>query len=161
MKNAPIQTTNESAPSKRNHTKGILPKRVDTVRAEILAALLESSVLTGMDSVFQQSTTRLSAVIYTMEHEYGWHIERRDTATGTNDGRIATITAYWINQETIAYAFEIGARDWILSVQAARVKLRTQSKKCKLAADKINASRKYLKTHNPRQVNLWGTSDAS
>ena len=72
-----------------------------------------------------------------LTRDYGWHIERRDIATGTNDGRIATISAYWMPQAAIAKAFEAGAREWIDSVKAARAERRKQSGKCKTDAAKI------------------------
>jgi len=157
MKNATIQTSNEGAGETANCTQGTLPKRIDTVTTSILAGMLESSTLTGIDSVFKQSTTRLGAVVHRLTRDYGWHIERRDIATGTNDGRVATISAYWLPQATIAQAFEAGAREWIESVKAARTERRKQSGKCKSDAAKINA-RKHFKNHDPRQDDLWGAA---
>lgn len=156
MKNAPTQTTSEGAAGTANSNTGTLPKRINTVTAAVLAGLLESNPMTGMDSVFKQSTTRLGAVIHRLEREYGWHIDRRDVATGTSDGRIATIAAYWLPQATIARAFEAGAREWIESVKAARAKRRKQSDKCKADAARINSARRHFKTQDPRQENLWG-----
>jgi hypothetical protein len=155
MKNAPVQTTNESAHDKRDYTPGTLPKQINTVTASVMAALLESHTMTGMESVFKEHTTRLGAVIHYLEGEYGWHIDRRDIATGTNDGRIATITAYWLPQETIARAFEAGAREWINRVKVARAERRKQADKCKNDAAKMNA-RKHFKSQDPRQDRLWG-----
>ena len=155
MKTPPNQTAFESAPSKRDYTPGTLPKRIDTVTAAVLAAMLESIMLTGMDSVFKQSTTRLGAVIHRLERDYGWHIDRRDMATGTNDGRVASISAYWLPQATIAQAFETGAREWIDNVKAARAERRKQSGKCKASAAQINAARKHFKIQDPRQDSLW------
>lgn len=155
MKNAPVQDTNESAPDKRNYTPGTLPKHINTVTASVMVALLESHTMTGMESVFKEHTTRLGAVIHYLEGEYGWHIDRRDIATGTNDGRIATITAYWLPQETIARAFEAGAREWINRVKIARAERRKQADKCKSDAATINA-RKHFKIQDPRQGGLWG-----
>ena len=158
MKNAPDPTTIESAPDKRNYTPGTLPKRINTVTAAVLARLLESNALTGMDSVFKQNTTRLGAVVHRLTRDYGWQIERRDIATGTNDGRIAAISSYWLPQVTIAQAFDAGAREWIDSVKAARAERRKQSDKCKAEAARLNAARKHCKTQDPRQDNLWGAS---
>lgn len=156
MKNAPVQTTNEGAADTANFNTGTLPKRINTVTADVLAGLLESKTLKGLESVFKQNTTRLGAYVHYLERDYGWHIERRDVATGTNDGRVATISAYWLPQATIAQAFEAGAREWIESVKAARAERRKQSDRCKADAAKINAARKHFKTHDPRQENLWG-----
>lgn len=155
MKNAPVQPTNESAPEKRDYTPGRLPKHINTVTASVMVSLLESNTLTGMDAVFKESTTRLSAVIHYLENDYGWTIDRRDIATGTNDGRIATITAYWLPQETIARAFEAGARAWIDRVKASRVKQRKQADKCKADAARRNLHRQF-KMPDPRQGGLWG-----
>ena len=155
MKNAPIQNTNESAPDKRDYTPGTLPKHINTVTASVMVALLESHTMTGMESVFKEHTTRLGAVIHYLEGEYGWHIDRRDMATGTNDGRIATIAAYWLPQETIARAFEAGAREWIKRVKVARAERRKLADKCKSDAARINLHRRF-KTPDPRQGGLWG-----
>lgn len=151
MKNAPDQTTIESAPDKRNYTPGTRPARVDTVTAAVLAGLLESNTLTGMDSVFKQNTTRLGAVIHRLTRDYGWQIDRRDVATGTSDGRVAEITAYWLPQATIAQAFEAGARQWINTVKAARALRRNDAEKCRNIATRKNAARKI----DPRQSGFW------
>lgn len=155
MKTPPNQTEFESAPDKRDYTPGTLPKHINTVTASVMVALLESHTMTGMESVFKEHTTRLGAVIHYLEGKYGWHIDRRDIATGTNDGRIATITVYWLPQETIARAFEAGTREWINRVKIARAERRKQAAKCKSDAAKINA-RKHFKIQDPRQSDMWG-----
>jgi len=156
MKNARPQNSETSAGETANCTPGTLPKRKNTVVAAVLASLLESRAMTGMESVFKQSTTRLGAVIHYLENKYDWQIPRRDVATGTSDGRVANVSAYWLPQATIANAFDAGARDWIESVKAARTERRKQADKCKSDAAKINAARKPFKSHDPRQDNLWG-----
>lgn len=150
------QTATPATSTTSNYTPGTLPKRTDTVTAAVLAALLESKTLTGMDSVFKQSTTRLGGVIHRLEKDYGWHIDRRDLATGTNDGRIATITEYWLPQATIARVFEAGARQWVDSVTEARTERRKLADKCRTIAARSNATRKQSKPTNPRQNSLWG-----
>lgn len=156
MKNAPITNSNESVPDKRDYTPGALPARINTVVSAVVAGLLESNRLTGMESVFNQSTTRLSAVVYYLERKYGWHIERRDIATDTKDGRIAWITVYWLPQETISKAFEAGAREWIDSVKAARAERRKQASKNKMSVAQKNVTRSHLCKQDPRQGALWG-----
>lgn len=158
MKNAPTTYSDESAPNKRDYKLGTMPIRRNTVTSAVLAGLLESNVLTGMDSVFKQSTTRLSAVVYRLERDYGWQIERRDIATGTSDGRVASISTYWLPQATIAQAFAMGARAWIDSVKAARVKRREEASKCKTTAARINAARMRFKNDDPRQGALWDSN---
>lgn len=143
MKNAPVQDTNEGAADTANYTPGILPNRINTVTADVLAALLESHKITGMESVFKRNTTRLSAVIHYLESpRYGWTIDRRTESTGTKDGRVAEISAYWLPQATIAKAFENGARDWIESVKAARAERCKQAGACKRVAIHKNITRK-------------------
>lgn len=156
MENAPIQTTNESAGDTANYTPGTLPKRTDTVVAAVLASLLESKAMTGMESVFKQSTTRLGAVIHYLENKYDWQIPRRAVATGTKDGRVAEVAAYWLPQATIAQAFDAGARQWVDTVIAARTERRKLADKCRKIAARSNAARKQFKTPNPRQDSLWG-----
>lgn len=153
MKTPPNQTAFESAPDKRDYTPGTLPLRTDTVIAAVMASLLESNTLTGMQSVFKESTTRLGAAIYRLQEEYGWVIERRDVATGTNDGRVAKITAYWLPQATIAQAFEAGAREWIERVKADRAERRKEAGKCRVAAARRNAIKRAT---DPRQNSLFG-----
>jgi hypothetical protein len=156
MENAPTTNSSESAPDKRDYTPGELLKRIDTVRAAALAAMLEGADLTGMDSVFKHSTTRLSAVIHALTNRYGWQFERRDFATGTSDGRTAWISMYWLPQETIAQAFEDGAREWIERVKVARAERRKNANKCKASAAKKNAARARLRKQDPRQGAFWG-----
>lgn len=155
MRNAPVQKTNEGAADTSHSIIGHLPTRTNTVTADVLATLLASNAMTGMESVFKQSTTRLGAVVFYLENHYGWQIERREIATGTNDGRVATVAKYWLPQATIAAAFEAGAREWIERVKVGRAQRRQQSGKCKSAAARINAGR-LLKLKDPRQEGLWG-----
>lgn len=156
MKTPPNQTAFESAPNKCDYTPGTLPKRIHTVTADVLAGLLESKTLKGLESVFKQNTTRLGAFIHRLERDYGWHIDRKGFATGTSDGRIAHPSAYWLPQATIAQAFEAGAREWVDSVKVARAERRKQAGKCKSEAARLNAARKHFKSHDPRQDSLWG-----
>ena len=154
MKTPPNHTEFESAPDKRDYTPGSIPKRINTVTAAVLAGLLESKEFTGMESVFKQSTTRLSAVIDYLEKRYGWSIDRRKIAVGTSDGRIPDISIYWLPQATIAEAFESGAREWIKTVNNARLERRKHANECKVKAAQKNAAQKPFK-QNPRQDNLW------
>lgn len=123
---------------------GRLPARMDTVLAEVLAKLLEGERKTGMDSVWGQSTTRLSAAIHKLTKHYGWQIDRNELAQGTNDGRAAYVTCYWIDPAIIAAAMETGAGQWIADVYAARRERRKLAGKCKSDAAKLNAARKAI-----------------
>lgn len=156
MKKRPHNQSNESAKEQNNYSPGQLPPRKNTVTAAVLAALLEGDVLTGMDAVFGQHTTRLSDVVFRLSKHYGWAIERSDIATGTKDGRVAWITAYWLRQATIAAAFKAGTRPWIDGVKTARAKLRKTADKRKAEAARINAAHKQMRKQDPRQFGLWG-----
>lgn len=155
MKNAPTTNSSESVPNKRHYSLGTLPKLIDTVRAEVLACFLDGKVLTGMESVFAQNTTRLSAVVYALEQEYHWNMERHDMAVETKDGRIAWIVAYSLPPEVIGHAHdELGARTWIDQVKIARAKRKLEGFKRKREAALKNAA--GHQAQDPRQQPLWG-----
>lgn len=134
---------------------GAFPVRHNTVTAEVLGHLLNGENLTGMDAVFSANTTRLAAVIYYMEQEYGWSIDRVDIDVGTNDGRVATIRAYYLPRATIRRAFDAGALEFCRSVKEARAKCRKQAPKAKAEADKRNAAR--AAKFNPHQGSLFSS----
>jgi hypothetical protein len=139
-KNAQSSKAESSANEHRN-SNGVLPARVNTVTASFLAALLEGNTLTGMEAVFRQSTTRAAAWVHYLEGKYGWTIERREVADGTNDGRISWVMRYWLSDEVIEAAFAAGAREWIDRVQAAVSKRRANAGEVKARAARINAGR--------------------
>lgn len=157
MKNAPTQNSSESAPNKRQYTPvGTLPKRQYTVRAAVLATLLEGNELTGMESVFAQSTTRLAAVIYALESDYGWDIARRDLMVATKDGRSASIVAYRLLPATIEQALAMDAGAWIDEVKVVRADLKQRAFKRKLDATRAKAARNHLRKQDSCQQSLWG-----
>jgi hypothetical protein len=139
-KNAQSSKAESSANEHRN-SNGALPTRVNTVTASFLAELLEGNALTGMEAVFRQSTTRAAAWVHYLEGKYGWTIERREIADGTNDGRISWVTRYWLSDESREAAFAAGARGWIDRVQAAVSKRRANADEVKALAARINAGR--------------------
>ncbi len=132
---------------------GRFPKRVNTVLAQSLADLLAGLRLTGMDSVFDASTTRLAHHIYAIGRDHGWVIERVEKVTGTSDGRVQAISEYFITPELIEAAFEQGAREWITRVRAARRARRAQAAEARRAAERANAARKH-RVH-PGQQHLF------
>ncbi|HDR9159703.1 TPA: hypothetical protein QDB06_001743 [Burkholderia vietnamiensis] len=151
MKNA-RQPKSTSAEGHGNHIAGALPVRKNTVTSSVLAALLEGRTITGMEAVFEQSTTRAAAFIYYLEAKYGWTIERRDIAAGTNDGRVTWVTAYWLTAAARETAFAGGARAWIDDVKAAAEKRRKGADKAKATAAKLNKMRRI----DPRQDDMFG-----
>ncbi|CAG4903335.1 helix-turn-helix domain-containing protein [Paraburkholderia saeva] len=146
------QPKSTSAEGHGNHTAGTLPTRKNTVTASVLAALLEGQAITGMEAVFEQSTTRAAAFIYYLEAKYGWTIERRDIAAGTNDGRITWVSVYWLTAQAREAAFVAGARAWIDDVKTAASKRRKGADKAKATAAKLNKMRRI----DPRQGDMFG-----
>lgn len=132
---------------------GSFPIRKDTVTAEVLAQLLRGKTLTGLDSVKKANTTRLGAFIFTLEKSYGWTIARHDVFVGTGDGRMPTITAYYLEPSTKRVAFESGASAFCSAVDSARDKRRQNASKLKREAYKRN-SIKASARRDPRQFDL-------
>ncbi|MET3129794.1 hypothetical protein AAKU55_000035 [Oxalobacteraceae bacterium GrIS 1.11] len=99
---------------------GKFPAMASTMRAETLLVLLESSDMTGVESIFEHRKLALNTVIRALIRKYGWPIERRDFPVNTNDGRAAWASVYSLPQEVIEAALEAGGRDWIAGVKAAR-----------------------------------------
>lgn len=118
------------------------PPRTNTACAEILARLLSGEVLTGMDGVFEVSTTRLAAHVHYLTESYGVPTEANDRTVGCNDGRVATVKAYSLPHSVIQHARAAGAARWIASVRADRVALRAQAAQAQRQAARMNAARK-------------------
>lgn len=158
MKNAPTAFSNESAPDKRDYTCGTLPRRVDTVVAETLASLIEGRVLTGMEAVFEQSTTRLAAHVHYLKTAYGWPVESSEFVVGTKDGRVVKVARYWLPIEAREAAFSAGARAWLELVRESSANRRKQAGKCRAAAAAKNAARSLMRKADPRQGDLWSAA---
>lgn len=138
---------------------GEFPTRHHTVVAEVLCRLLNGENLTGMDAVFDCSTTRLSAAIHYLTTKYGWHADHADISVGTNDGRVTTVRAYFFPRAIIRRAFDAGALAFCRSVKEARAKTRKHAPKARAEAAKRNAARAAAK-FDPRQRPLFGESYA-
>ena len=118
---------------------GRLPPKKATACAEVLRRLLSGMVMSGMDGVFDASTTRLAAHIDYLRSKHGWSFEKRDKVNGCSDGRVVTIVEYWLAPEVIAAAMADGAAEWCKTVAAARRALRAKSDRAKVRAAKANA----------------------
>jgi hypothetical protein len=104
----------------KNETKvGRFPSGPSTMRSKVLAVLLDSSDMTGMESIFDNRKITLHTVVRALMRKYGWPIERRDFPTNTADGRAAWATVFSLPQEVIDAALEAGGRDWLEGVHAA------------------------------------------
>ncbi len=155
--NAPNPTKAElSAPSTGAPiiTAGTLPARHATVTAEVLFRLLGYEHMTGMEAVFDASTTRLAAVIHYLETAYGWTIARHDKVVGCKDGRVAFVSEYWIDPEVITLA--AGAADWRQKVCTARSALRAKAALAQTLATRANdAARRRKQAHQSGQYGLF------
>lgn len=157
MKSAPLASSKKFVLNMRSSKTGAFPRRTDTVRADVLVAMLEGEHLTGIRSVFAQGTTRLSPVICdALEKTYGWPVNHRYIVVGTSDGRETSICVYWLSQETIARAFEIGAREWINKVKIDRAIRRNQAETCRAEARSKNAVWSQSRQQNFRPYESWG-----
>ena len=148
----PTIIAESSAPNSANFT-GTFPVRHNTVIAEVLTRLVSGENLTGMNAVFDASTTRLSGAIHRLINEYGWHIDHVDMSVGTKDGRMAEIRAYFLTSVFIRQAFDTDAAEFCRSVREARAKLRSQAVKASSEAKRRNMARDATK-FNPRQLTL-------
>lgn len=155
--NTLLDQTTKPTRNQKDTLPGSFPARIDTVRAATLAALLNGERLTGLDSVYQHSTTRLSAVICdAIEKKYNWPVNHTDLTVSTSDGRQVTVTEYWLAPATIALAFELGGRQWAKEVKAARATLKKYAAMCPASLPKNSARRPPMRASDPRQLNLWG-----
>ncbi|CAG2145454.1 hypothetical protein LMG19282_02752 [Cupriavidus campinensis] len=126
MKNARPYEAETSANEQPDITSGRLPLKTNTVRAEVLARLIEGRRLTNLDAVFGQSTTRLAAVVHALEMDYGWQIKRRDIEKHTADGRTVLVAEYWVSEDAREVALANGARAWVIEVNGKRAEQRRQ-----------------------------------
>jgi hypothetical protein len=122
-------------------TIGRFPTRKNTVRADVLRKLLLRKQLTSMVGVIESSTTRLAADIHALQELHGWQVDRTDLSVPTADGRVATVTSYFLSRANISAAFASGARKFCEEVELARNLRRTQKKLCRQKSVAQNARR--------------------
>lgn len=96
------------------------PQTPGTLRAEVLAVLLSSEDMAGMESIFEHRKVALSTVIRALMRKYGWPIERRDFPTNLGDGRAGWASVYCLPQEVVESALRGAGADWLEGVKAAR-----------------------------------------
>ncbi len=137
-----------------NCRPGRFPARRNTVIAEALAHLLDGFRITGMEVVFCMSSTRLAHHVHALGKNHDWTIRRCDKVVGCNDGRVQTISEYWIEPDVIESAMALGAREWITSVRKARAALRAKAEEARRRAAAVEAARKRQPL--PGQLGLFG-----
>ena len=107
--------------SQKNEQKvGRFPTGPATMRAQVLAVLLASDDMTGMESIFDNRKVTLHTVVRALMRKYGWPVERHDFPSNTADGRAAWASVFSLPQEVIDAALAGGGRDWLEGVHAAR-----------------------------------------
>jgi hypothetical protein len=99
---------------------GRFPTGPSSMRAQVLAVLLASDDMTGVESIFENRKVTLNTVVRALVRKYGWPIERHDFPTNTADGRAAWASVFSLPQEVIDAALAAGGRDWVDGVHAAR-----------------------------------------
>ena len=100
---------------------GRFPAGPATLRSQVLAVLLASDDMTGMESIFEHRKVTLTTVVRALVRKYGWPIERRDFPTNIDDGRAAWASVFCLPQEVIDAALGAGGQDWLDGVRAARM----------------------------------------
>jgi hypothetical protein len=99
---------------------GRFPSGPSSLRAQVLAVLLASADMTGVESIFENRKVTLTTVVRALTRKYGWPIERHDFPANTSDGRAAWASVFSLPQEVIEAALAAGGSDWLEGVQAAR-----------------------------------------
>jgi hypothetical protein len=108
---------------------GRFPERHSTIKADVLAQLLEGVRLTGMDAVWQINTTRLASQVHVLRSADGWPIESRGRTIDTSDGRSEEISVYSLPADVREAAMASGGTDYCASVKEARAARREAARR--------------------------------
>ena len=106
---------------------GQFPKKINTVRATVLARLLSGEQMTAMDGVLDASTTRLASDVHVLRRKLGWNVDTDEVQVPTADGRVASVARYSSPPDVIAAALEAGAQTFIDAAMAASAERRNGS----------------------------------
>jgi Helix-turn-helix domain len=138
-----LDTTCDPCAHAHGHTPapGTLPKRLDTVLADVLAKLLAGEQLTPLETVRSASTTRLAAQVHCLKAHYGWPIQVELRAAGCQDGRVAYVARYWLSPSVRAQALAKGAAPWLALVVGERARLRKRTPQAYASARRSNEER--------------------
>ena len=136
------KTQSSTLNGENSNAPGRLPAKQSGVQAEILARLLNSERLTGLDAVTAVSTTRLSAVVFNLANKYGWPIKSTKKLAGCSDGRLVWVSEYTLSAEAVARAIDAGAAAWCSDVQKAWRAQRAKAPEVRKIAAWANAVRK-------------------
>ena len=111
--------------------------------------------MTGMDAVFDASTTRLAHHVHALGRYHGWLIESAEKVVGTGDGRVQTVSEYFMAPELIEAAFTQGAREWIAKVRSARRERRRKAAEARRDAERANAAAAARRRAQSGQCDLF------
>lgn len=112
--------------------KSVFPSH-NTVKAAVLADLLEGQELTHLDCWIKHASSRLSHHIWDLIHKHGWPIQCRGRSVECRDGRTAGIGVYWLPADGRPAAAEV-EQEFIACTRNARAELRLKAKKCRRSA---------------------------
>ena len=161
MKTPDPTKAESSAPSKRKFTAaGSFPAKTSSVCAEVLARLLNSEHITGLQDVCNVNTNLMAAYIYCLEIAYGWTVERKKKVVVSKNGRMALVPEYWIDPKVIFLAKAAGADAWCTEVRAARSASRAKAADVRRLPDRANAAR-LSRSHVEQQSLFNKEMDAS
>ena len=136
------KTQSSTLNGENSNAPGRLPAKQSGVQAEILARLLNSERLTGLDAVTAASTTRLSAMVFNLANKYGWPIKSTKKLASCSDGRLVRVSEYTLLADTVVSAIDAGAAAWCSDVQEARRAQRAKAPEVRKIAAWANAVRK-------------------
>lgn len=91
-----------------------------TLRAEVLAVLLASEDMAGMESIFAHGGHSVNTVIRALVRKCHWPIERQDGPVNIGDGRSGWASTWSLSQEVIDAALDAGGREWLEGVRVMR-----------------------------------------
>lgn len=128
MKNTQHHNQAEPGASDMGHSIGAFPDRLNTVTAEVLRQLLCGVRMSGMNAVFDASTTRLASSVHSLAKKYEWGIDRADELVNTQDGRVTEIRRYYLTDSTIHAAMQAGGREFCEGVRTAREQQRNKDR---------------------------------
>jgi hypothetical protein len=106
--------------------KSVFPRH-NTVKAAVLADLLEGQELTHFDCWIKHASGRLSHHVWDLIHQHGWPIECRGHTVECSDGRTTAIGMYWLPAEGHVASADI-ERAFIRCTRNARAALRLKAK---------------------------------
>lgn len=119
------------------------PRQLNSACAEVLSRLLDGEALTSADTLERCATMRAAAAVHYLKQHYGWPILSDTRTTGCSDGRVVTISFYYLPAEVIHAACAADAGEWRIQVHQERAKLRANAADAYRRAAKIELSRKH------------------